>query len=433
MSSDRLSTVRNLEALSDGVARRDPSAYPVDGVLPAVALAPATVEEVSACLAAADEAGLAVVPWGGGSHMALGNHVSAYDVALDLRALNAVVQHEPDDLTIAVQAGCTVAALDRHLANHGQILPIDVAQPERATIGGLLATGLAGPRRFGYGALRDLLIGITVVLPRGTVARGGGMVVKNVSGFDMMRLYYGSLGSLAVITQANFKVIPRPRAQRTVLARFSSLAAAARAAEAVRMSQLAPTAIVAVNEAAARQADLPAAAWSVGLRCEAPPVAVARQAERIAEAIGAEAAATEVIDHDGTEPLWQRINLALDAAPAEQTIGVRVGAAPSQLVTVAEAMIASLTALDLEPALTLDFGSGLAYVRTAGDPGVLLRAWDELARLGAHATLLTAPAAIKRSTEVFGREPQGFATMRALKAEFDPRGTLNRGRFIGNL
>lgn len=432
MSSEQRAPDSSLDALPDAVARRDPAAYSVDGVIPSAALAPATVDEVSACLAAASEAGLAVVPWGGGSQMGLGNCPAGYDVALDLRALDAVVHHEPDDLTIAVQAGCTIAALDQHLAEHGQVLPVDVARPDRATIGGVVAAGLAGPRRFGYGALRDLIIGITVVLPSGQVAKGGGMVVKNVSGFDMMRLYHGSLGTLAVITQVNFKLIPRPRAQRSVLARFSSLRDALAAADAVRLSQLGPTAMVALDAGAARRADLPDAPWSLCLRCEAPPVAVVRQAERIAEAVRDGAVAAEIVDDD-TPGLWQRISLALDAAPTEDEIGVRVGTAPSQVGVTAEAAIGALASLDLESSMTLDLGSGLSYVRAAGEPAVLRRAWESLAPLGLHATLLTAPHGIKHGTDVFGREPAGFEAMRALKAEFDPWGTLNRGRFIGKL
>ncbi|MFS8530916.1 MAG: FAD-binding oxidoreductase [Sphaerobacter thermophilus] len=425
--------MQNLDALPAEIARRDPQDYAVDGVVPAVALAPTTVEEVSACLAAANDAGLGVIPWGGGSHMGLGNLPASYDVALDLRALDGVAHHEPDDLTISVRAGCTIAELDRHLAEHGQVLPVDVARPESATIGGVVAAGLAGPRRFGYGSLRDLLIGITVVLPDGRIAKGGGMVVKNVSGFDMMRLYYGSLGSLAVITQVNMKVIPRPRAQRSVVARFPTLTAAVEAAEAVRTSQLVPTAIVVLDEGATRRAELPDARWSLCLRCEAPPVAVVRQAERIAAAVRNGAEAAEIVENDETTGLWQRIALALDAAPAADTIGVRVGAAPSQLSVVAEAAANELAALDLATELTLDLGSGLCYVRAMGEPAAMRRAWEELAQLGLHATLLTAPHGIKSDTDVFGRKPAGFETMRALKAEFDPRGTLNRGRFIGHL
>lgn len=433
MSSNREVLPPEFTEAARDVAQRDPAEYAVDGLTPRVALAPASVDEVSTCLAAADAAGLTVVPWGGGTQMGLGNLPASVDVALDLRQLNAIVHHEPDDLTIALEAGVTLGDLNRKLAGDGQMLPVDAAQPDEATIGGLVAAGLSGPRRFGYGPLRDLIIGITVVLPDGRVSKGGGMVVKNVTGFDMMRLYHASLGSLAVITQVNFKLIPLIQAERTVVASFPSLSAAAEAAETVRLSQLGPTAIVALNAAATAQADVVGGPWTLLLRCEAPPVAVVRQAERIGEVVAPGATGVEVIDHEMTAPIWRRVSGALSAAPVSDQIGVRLGVMPSQAAAVTTEASESLTALDVEPAITIDFGSGLVYLRVPGDGALLQRSWSALSTLGQHATLLTAPAGVKQDIDVFGREPAGFSTMQALKAQFDPNGTLNRGRFIGHL
>src|SRR5579875_738091 len=243
----------------------------VDDFRPESILSPASIEELSACLAHADASGLALIPWGGGSQMGLGNPPAAYDAALDLRGLNSVVEYEPDDVTISVEAGMTFAKLGRIIGPHAQMLPVDVADPERATIGGLIASGISGPRRFGYPSLRDLIIGITVALPNGQIAKGGGRVVKNVSGFDMMRLYHGSLGSLAVIVRVNFKLIPDPGSDRTVWATFERLEDADAAAEAVRLSQLVPTAIVGLNREVAKAAGVPVDGWTLLLRCESQP------------------------------------------------------------------------------------------------------------------------------------------------------------------
>lgn len=441
MSPDLAASMMTVESATSGVPRREPTAYCVDGLTPRLALAPATVVEVQDVLAVADEAGAALVPWGGGTQMSFGNPPEAFDIALDLRGLNEIVEYEPDDLTIAVQAGCTLADLNRQLGAHGEMLPVDAADPERATIGGLVASGFSGPRRLGYGSLRDLIIGITAVLPSGRVAKAGGMVVKNVTGFDMMRLYHGSLGSLAVIVQVNFKVLPRPTAERTIVAHYPALEAAFEAALTVRRSQLLPTAITMLDARAAEAACTGDTPWTLVLRCEAPPVAVVRQAARIsdaisANAISANAIALDVLGEAETEQVWSRINQSLAAEPVEKEIRVRIGSAPSEIPAALHTISLVGDENGLRVSRTVDCGSGLIYACLAedGDSVESLRtAWGALAGVGQHSALLAAPPTVKQGTEVFGRKPAGFAVMRSLKEQFDPNRVLNRGRFVGRL
>lgn len=415
-------------------ARREPASYEVDGLTPQLVVAPESPAVLQEILALANEAGLATVPWGGGTQMGLGNLPRAFDLAIDLRTLNAIVQYEPDDLTIAVQAGCTMGELGAKLGAHGQMLPVDCPTADRTTIGGLVAAGLSGPRRYGYGALRDLLIGITVALPSGQLSRGGGMVVKNVSGYDMMRLHYGALGSLGVIVQLNFKVIPKPRAERTVVAAYRRLADAAEAALQVRFSQLVPTAIVLLDARVARAVGIEASGWVAALRCEGPPAAVQRQADRIVEAVRPAAERQEVLMERETERLWAEVAGTIGAARLGCAIRVRIGQTPSELPRVAEEIERACAGLQLDTLRTLDLGSGLCYVTLAGERDEDLRlAWQRLAGLGLHATLLSAPPGVKVDTDVFGRQPAGLAVMRALKETFDPKSILNPGRFVGRL
>ncbi|GBD16299.1 putative FAD-linked oxidoreductase [bacterium HR26] len=312
------------------------------------------------------------------------------------------------------------------------MLPVDCPTADRTTIGGLVAAGLSGPRRYGYGALRDLLIGITVVLPSGQLSRGGGMVVKNVSGYDMMRLHHGALGSLGVIVQLNFKVIPKPRSERTVIAAYRRLADAAEAALQVRFSQLVPTAIVLLDAGVARAVGIEASGWVAALRCEGPPAAVQRQADRIVEAVRPAAERQEVLAERETERLWAEVAGTIGAARLGRAIRVRIGQTPSELPRVAEEIERACAGLQLDTLRTLDLGSGLCYVTLAGERDEELReSWDRLARLGLHATLLSAPPAVKVDTDVFGRQPAGLAVMRALKETFDPKSILNPGRFVG--
>src|SRR5215211_991718 len=206
--------------------------YRVDRQAPPLVVLPGDPEEVAGCLAAADRLGAAVVPWGGGTAQTLGYPLRRYDVALDLRRLNRVLAYEPGDRTISVEAGITVEALDTVLAAHGQRVTVDCPQPRATTLGGLVATHRTGLRRLRYGTLRDLLIGIRAAHPDGTLTRGGGMVVKNVSGYDMMKLYLGSLGTLGVVVEVNLKLAPRPPSAGSVLLLFPELALALAAGEA---------------------------------------------------------------------------------------------------------------------------------------------------------------------------------------------------------
>ena len=200
--------------------------YAVDGMLPDIAVSPATAEEVAAVLAVAARHGAGVIPWGGGTSMAVGGLPRRYDVALDTRRLDQVVEHAPADLTVVVQAGARLQQVQDYLARSGQYLPLDPPSPESATIGGILASNAGGPWRYAYGWPRDWVLGMKVALADGSIVKAGGRVVKNVAGYDMTRLYVGSFGTLGVIVEAAFKVTPLPQARRTGLAFFDSRAAA---------------------------------------------------------------------------------------------------------------------------------------------------------------------------------------------------------------
>ncbi len=203
----------------------------VDGIIPPRIVEPERPADVAELLAGAASDGLAVAPIGGATSLALGNLPERLDVGLSTARLRGIIHYEPTDLTLSVAAGSPLADVQAVLAEHGQTLPIEVPRSERATIGGLIATALAGPRRYGAGTLRDLLIGISAAHPSGTVTKAGGLVVKNVTGFDLMRLYLGSLGTLGVIVSANFKVLPLPRHETTLHATYPTFTSSARRRE----------------------------------------------------------------------------------------------------------------------------------------------------------------------------------------------------------
>ena len=392
--------------------------------------------EVADVLRSARDAGQVVIPWGSGTMMGLGNTPIGADVALDLTALNQVISYEPDDMTISAQVGCRIGDLNRLLGENGQMLPFDAAVPDEATIGGLYCTAVSGPRRFGYGSMRDLIIGISAMSPDGVISRGGGMVVKNVSGYDMMRLHYGALGSLGVVLQLNFKVLPAPHAVRTVVLRMPNAADAVKAVMAVRESPLLPTAMMVLDQSALSRTQLISAPWNVLLRAEGPENSADRQAERLIEAVESAVGDHEICADESSSEIWDAVNRSLSTQAPDSSIRIRIGVAPSD----AERVIGELRSLgdsgSISSSISADMGNGLiiATFDAQNDHSNDLRTiWLAAKDLGRHATLLSGPSDVKVNTDVFGNEPAGFPLMRALKQQFDPSGVLNRGRFIGHL
>ena len=192
--------------------------YSVDGLIPSTVVSPEDVAEVSRVLSQASGEDAKVAPWGGGTQMGLGNPPTGLDLVLDLGRLDGVLFHEPGDLVAGVEAGITLEAFQERLAQRGQILPLEAPYPSRATIGGILAANASGPSRLGHGTARDWLIGIAVVRSDGAATKAGARVVKNVTGYDLNKLYTGSLGTLGVIVGATFKLSPLPPDGRTVVA-----------------------------------------------------------------------------------------------------------------------------------------------------------------------------------------------------------------------
>ena len=182
----------------------------IDGRTPTLVLDPASEQEIATVLARCSEHGLAVAPRGGGTKLGWGNPPRALDIVLSLERLGNLVEHAHGDMTATIQAGMRFADVQTALAENGQMLALDVEHPEHATIGGIVATNDSGALRLRYGGVRDQIIGITVARADGVVAHGGGRVVKNVAGYDLPKLYTGSLGSLGIITQATFRLYPLP-------------------------------------------------------------------------------------------------------------------------------------------------------------------------------------------------------------------------------
>ncbi len=396
----------------------------IDGVMVGQAVTPQSAEEIATLLADASQLGQAVIPVGGGTSLALGNPPRGADIALSTRALFQVIDYEPTDLVLSVGAGARFGDVQAVLGEYGQRLPLDPPGGDDATIGGLIATARWGPLRHSAGTLRDLLIGIAVAHPSGTVTKAGGMVVKNVTGYDMPRLYHGSLGTLGVITSANFKVLPRPRAEVTVVAEFDTPDEAFAAATRVRDSGD-PTSALEIGFDGAR--------WMLATRVEGREQTVRAIGDRITGLTGA----GTVLEQGDSVEWWRGYVTSLDPATAPDEVTLRLGIRPRATRALVEGLLPVLNALDTRvTALSATPVVGSVLVRLDLNEGSAARL-GELQRialdLAESATIVSAPPAWKQGIDVWGATPAGLEVMAEIREQFDPKRTLNPGRFAGFL
>jgi glycolate oxidase FAD binding subunit len=386
---------------------------------PVRALEPREASDVAAILREANANGEAVVVHGGGTLQRAANPPARYDVAISLRKLDALHDYDPHDLTAGIGAGMTVAALQRALAAHGQFLPLDAPLASRATVGGTLAAGWAGPRRAAYGRPRDLLIGITVALAGGTLASSGGMVVKNVTGYDMGKLYVGSHGTLGAIVRANFKVLPAPPVRRLAIAPLDDDLRERTLAHVLAL-QLEPAALLMID--GFREAPPPAPRPRVLALLEGSDQLVERATRELRSALGAAGVAeTRLLDGEDAARAYQSLLDAYVAPDGETSVTFLARGLPSEAASRAAHVRSAIPRAET----IADLRTGDVVVRVRGDEHERVR--DVLPR----AVVLSAGDAVE--IDAWGHPPAAIATMRALKAEFDPRGMLAPGRFVGGI
>jgi len=348
---------------------------------------PGTAEELARKLREAAASKLAVIPVGGGRASGMGDPPSRADVQLQTARLDRVIEHSQADMVVSVEAGITLEALQAELARAGQFLPLDPFHSPGHTIGGLLATGWTGPLRLRFGSPRDFLIGIRVALPDGKLATGGGRVVKNVSGYDMMKLHYGALGSLGVIVAASFKVFPKPLHDVTV-----SNDGGWDAAEEALSTPLAPSAVELSSDG------------RVLARYLGSPHAVDRVVSGL-EWDEAEESVWEKHAHRGAET-WARIALPR-----------------SELRKIVEK-------LPEHDRWWASPGVGMAHWAVHSDAKSVRDMRSRVEAAGGTLVMLAAPADFMREVGAWGTPPATLEVMRRIKKAFDPDGVLNPGRFV---
>ena len=413
--------------------------YAVDGVLPNAVVLPSTVKELSEVVSLASDRGGAVTPYGGGTMMSLGNLSRSPGLVVVTTSLDGILQYEPSDLTITVQAGITLAELAKVLAMEGQFLPLEVPCPNRATVGGLLAAAHSGPLSLSYGLPRDWLIGIRVVNANGTVTKAGGKVVKNVTGYDMNKLYTGSLGTLGIIAEATFKVAPKPPVSRTLAVSFSTLEEALAGASTLLQEYGRPSALIVANgEVAARLTPRAKSYLLLALFLGRDGVVSGRIDRSLSSLKGHGNHEIHELDCIEGSRVWQRVVDLPWVGENVPDLGIRCSVVPLQISGLLQALD-STDASSLSHGIVAEVGTGSVRSLGWGDvaPGVFaerIRSVTSLTkRVQGTWVIEKCPLSLKATHDVWGPLPPGIEVMRRVKLALDPHGILNPGRFIGGL
>ena len=383
----------------------------------AIFVAPAGTQQIAEVLRFANANGLVVTPTGGGAKMGWGNPV-APRILLSTGRMNSLREHSWQDMTCTVEAGCSWAAMQAGLARHGQMVALDPLWPERATVGGVVATNDGGAMRLRYGPLRDLIIGMTIVLADGTVAKSGGKVVKNVAGYDLHKLMIGSFGTLAVIADVNFRLHPVEEHARTWSAQAADAARLEAPLNALLDSQIVPSCV---------QMRTSNRECVVDIRIAAVPECLDQHAldlERIFDGIPL---------GESSHAVWQARQNLFDRAGA---VILKVALLPGEICAVTAEMQRWAAAGDVEISVVAQ-ASGLVTVALGAVTDAVIAFVDRLRKRlrasGGSVVALHLPDAMRGRLDVWGCESSALPLMREIKHRFDPHRILNPGRFVGSI
>lgn len=402
----------------------------IDGFGPLPVIRPQSVGELGAAI----RQGAALYPLGGRTHLSLGMPPAKQGHAVDMRGLADVIDFPARDMTITVQAGITIKSLREIITPENLQLPIDVPNSERATLGGIIAANVSGPRRFGYGTMRDYVIGISALNDEGNEFKSGGRVVKNVAGYDLCKLLVGSLGTLGIITQVTLKLRPLAE-ERAILGLACDADKLDCILTCLHSTRTRPVCLDVLNRSAAQsvfaQAHLkaPESAWLVLVGYEGNMAAVHWQVQQLVKEVATQCRIEARVDITA-EPLCHAV---VESAGAHDGTTFKASLLPSTLA-------AFCLAADREgAAIHAHAGNGIVYGRWNADltkerAASILTTWRERARQGQGSVIVTCcPGEWKASLNVWGPIRNDGWLMHEVKRKFDPRGVFNPGRFVDGI
>jgi len=419
---------------ADGLLASGCEAYAIDGTTPKWVAIPATPQQVRDLVVTAVANGLKVAPLGGGVDAGIGAAPERIDLFISTKRLTEITYDNRQDMTIGVGAGMTLSALSDHVKDSNLWLPVDPPDPDRATLGGIVAANANGPMRFGKGSLRDHVIGVRAVSPEGKIVKAGGKVVKNVAGYDMCKLYTGSLGTLGIIVEVFLKLAPKPEAITAVRAEVDGGVKTEELVARIMDSSLEPVYLEVLSGSRAQAlGDTRSGKVVLALGFHGGATKVEWETTTAKEIIAA--TGFDVLD-------------TLNAVEASQSEAVLAGVYETNSADIVlKANVLSCQVVEFMQAVdTLSqgrlgnigcaahAGNGIVYVFANGEGQELVSLADGLleraSSLGGNMTVCKAPRQLKSRLKIWGKPSEAWSVMRAIRDKFDPSGVLNPGRLI---
>ncbi len=433
--------LKHIVGTSGILQEMESASYAIDGCTPRAVVLPTSVREIQAVLQFAAHQNLSVIPAGAGTKLGTGNLPQEVDIVLSTTHLNSVVEYEPADLTVTVEAGIRLADLQKELAKHRQFLALNPPYAERCTIGGIVATNTSGLFRLRHGTARNQVLGMRVVHANGTIVKSGGKVVKNVAGYDLNKLYIGSFGTLGIITEVALKLSPIPTRQAIVVTEFQNIQNAVNTGLNIVSSQTLPMFVnLFVNFDPRQPETQQERKYTIVIGFGGDPETVAwqlTQSREIMEQNGGIGVTT--VEGKSQQRLQETIQeFSADNAETEK-VSVKVNLKRTDIAAFVEHIIGTNWTHDVQMMALL--GNGVLYLTIPVTPETdFQNLADGLAQLRQTALKVegnliieTTPPELKQHIDVWGPVGNTLHLMKQVKAKFDANGLLNPGRFIASI
>ena len=409
---------------AEGIDPWEPQKLPLDPP-PSCIVYPQTPEQLAGVVTLARQNQWRIMPCGSGSKLDWGAIPKEINLVVSTVRMNQLIEHAVGDLTVTVQAGMKYTELQKIVAGVGQFLAIDPTYGDRATIGGIVATADTGSLRQRYNSVRDQLLGISFVRSDGQLTKGGGRVVKNVAGYDLMKLLTGSYGTLGIIYQVTFRLYPQQATSQSVLLTGNSVAIA-RASQTVRSAPLTPVALDVLSSSVVETLEIGS---GMGLLAKFDTVeeSVAAQSQRFLK-IGEELGLKGICyRHEEETSLWERLRKIIEETDKNDSILCKIGVRPTSAVDILE---------QSQAFGVIHVSSGLGRLRLSGEPASksglanLRELRENCEKTSGFLTILSAPLEIQQQIDIWGYSGNGLKLMQAIKHQFDPDNILNPDRFV---
>jgi glycolate oxidase FAD binding subunit len=444
------------EIIGESNVIQDPDklkAHAIDGKKPKVIVSPRTIDEVSKIVAHANQQHLTIIPRGNGTKMGMGGIPKKIDIILSTDRLNHITDSDCENLTLSAEGGITLSEVQKSLAKVGKgyFLPLDPPFTDKATLGGIVATNSSGPERLLYGTARDLIIGTKAVFPNGDIVVSGGKTVKNVSGYDMCKLLIGSYGTLGILCEMTFKLLPLPEKEATLALSFAKLEEADGFARQVRSSQLIPSSIEILNAIAVKNMKYsismpPNGNYLVAIGLDGVAESIDRQISEMSEMSKKHGVLEAVtLDSEKHQAFWIAIR-DFSKGLTEKCPNL-ISLKSNFLISKSGEMLGSYEKITSEFGMDCAFichsGNGILYsyilaeknLRSKIESFVELigKLTSEAVKNEGNLVVESSPLLIKKKVDVWGQSRSDYLVVRRLKEQIDPAGILNIGRFVGGI